>query len=74
MVIRMPNKVIESYAEQSGKTIKEVEKIWEETKEQAKKKFPKGEEDPEFWPYVNIVVRLKLGIEHKDKKKASKKK
>lgn len=63
----MPTAMIQNYASQSGKTVKEVEKIWNATKEQAKKKFPK--EDAHYWAYVNTTVRMKLGIEQKIKDK-----
>ena len=53
----MPNKNIESYAERSGKSVKEVEKIWDDTVKQAKQKFPEPEwESDEFYAYVNATV------------------
>lgn len=67
----MPSKTVKAYAEQSGKSVDEVEKIWDETKKEAKKKFPKGEEDPDYWAYVNATVRKKLGLDKKKTKKAA---
>lgn len=56
----MPATVIRSFAKQSGKTEKEVDKIWNDTKEEVKKKFKN--ESPAFWAYVNKSVQYKLGI------------
>lgn len=33
----MPNKLVKSYAKKTGKSVAEVEKIWDETKEQIKR-------------------------------------
>lgn len=63
----MPTKVLKSYAEQSGKTIEEVEKAWEDCKVSANKHFK--EEDPNYYAYVNMCARKKLGIKDKEKKK-----
>ena len=75
----MPNNVIKSFAERSGKTEEEVEKIWDETKTKAKRKF--DSEDKHFWAYVNRTVQFKLGLaskktsfkDHLEKKESSKK-
>lgn len=56
----MPNNVVKAFAKKSGKTVAEVEKIWDETKKETKKKF--AGETPPFWAYVNNVVQRKLGI------------
>ena len=56
----MPNAVIKSFADRTGKTVAEVDAIWNETKEEVKKKFK--EENPAFWSYVNKVVQNKLGL------------
>lgn len=59
----MPNNVVKSLADRSGKTIEDVEAIWDETKKSAKKKFEK--EDGKFWAYVNRTVQFKLGLANK---------
>ena len=59
----MPSSVVKSFAERSGKTVDEVEKIWNEVKEKAAKKFEK--EDKHFWAYVNRTVQFKLGLANK---------
>jgi hypothetical protein len=57
----MPNKLVKSYAEQTGKSVEAVEKIWDETKKEAKSQFKN--ETPRFYAYVNSVVRKKLKLE-----------
>lgn len=65
----MPNKNIESYAERSGRSVEEVERIWDETVEQAKHKFPKDEwESDDFYAYINATVLIKLGLRTPKKK------
>lgn len=59
----MPNKIIKSFSERSGKDVEEVESIWNAVKETASKKFDK--EDASFWAYVNKNVQFKLGLAHK---------
>lgn len=59
----MPNSVIKSFVERSGKSAEEVEAIWDEVKEKAAKKFEK--EDKHFWAYVNRTVQFKLGLANK---------
>ena len=59
----MPNSVIKSFVERSGKSAEEVEAIWDEVKEKAAKKFEK--EDKHFWAYVNRTVQFKHGLANK---------
>ena len=61
----MPATVIKSFAKKSGKTEKEVDKIWNDTKEEVKQKFKN--ESPAFWAYVNTTVQRKLGIAEETK-------
>jgi hypothetical protein len=56
----MPSSVVKSIAAKSGKSVETVEKIWNETKEEAEKKFKK--KDSHFWAYVNSVTHRKCGI------------
>lgn len=53
--------LIRSFADKSGKSEKEVEKIWNEIKVQAKEKGRK-ESDPDFWKYVVGTVKKILGL------------
>jgi hypothetical protein len=59
----MPAKQLENYAERSGKSLEEVEEIWDAVKAKASKKFDK--EDGQFWAYVNRTVQFKLGLANK---------
>ena len=56
----MPSGVVKSIAKTTGKTVAEVEKIWDESKAEAAKKFPK--KDGHYWAYVTTVVKRKCGI------------
>jgi len=55
----MPSALVKRYAEQAKKTVQAVEKIWDEAKAAAAKKFKPG---PRYWAYVNGTVRKRLGI------------
>ncbi len=59
----MPSPLIKSYSERSGKSVSEIEKIWDEAKVTAHEKFKN--EDSHFWAYVNAVVRKQLGLKSK---------
>lgn len=56
----MPSAVVKKYAEETGKSIQDVEAIWDEAKITAKKKFDKR--DSHFWAYVNAVTKKRCGI------------
>lgn len=56
----MPTPLIKKYAQQSGKTVAEVDAYWNEAKEQAKSKFK--EDSPQFWAYVNGIVKKRCKI------------
>lgn len=68
--ITMPTPAIKKYAEQSGKTVEEVEKMWEEAVEQADKKFKGDGKNDRYWAYVNAIVRRRLGLSKKKKNKS----
>lgn len=73
MEINMPNKNIQSYAERSSKSVKEVEAIWDETVEYTKTKFPEDEwESDNFWAYVNATVLMKLDLKTPKKSRSKK--
>lgn len=56
----MPTPLLKKYAEETGKTLSEIEKIWDEAKAEAAEKFKnKG---PSYWAYVNATTRHKLGL------------
>lgn len=56
----MPNAIVKSYAEKSGKSVDHVEAWWDAAKKQAMEKF--GKKGPKFWSYVNAIVRRRAGL------------
>lgn len=58
----MPSATVKKFAEDSGKTVEEVEVLWADCKTAANKKFKKGEQDDGYWPYVTACTRNKLGL------------
>lgn len=63
----MPAAVLKTYAEESGKSMKEVEDAWEEAKKSGDKRFK--ERNGDYWAWVNVVTQRKLGIDQKKKEK-----
>jgi hypothetical protein len=59
----VPSSVIKSFAEKSGHSVSDVEKLWDESKVEAAKKFK--EDDSKFWAYVNATTQRKLGLGRK---------
>lgn len=58
----MPNSTIKAFAQKSGKSQAEVEKIWKETEAETEKGGTFTKNDPRFWASVNTTVQHKLGI------------
>lgn len=56
----MPTPQLKSFAEKSGKPLEEVEKYWEEAKDQAESKFKHG--TARFWAYVSGIVKKRCGL------------
>lgn len=65
----MPAAVVISYAKQSGKTVQEVEDIWNAAKKEADEKFKGRPKDDHYWRYVNSVTKAKCGIKDQGDKK-----
>lgn len=61
----MPHKVLETYAKQSGKTLKQAEECWEKAKVVADKRFE--EKKGPYWAFVNSSTRKCLGLKDEDK-------
>lgn len=60
----MPNNVVKSYAEKSGKTVAEVEALWKEVEQGCEGKFDK--KDDSYYAHVNSIVKKRLKLkEHK---------
>jgi hypothetical protein len=53
--------IIKSFADKSGKSIKEVEKIWDDTANELKKQGRK-EDDDSFYPVLVTILKKKLKI------------
>ena len=56
----MPNSIVKSFAEKTGKSISEVEAEWDEAKETVNKKI--SETDEKFYPTVVALLKKKLQI------------
>jgi len=60
----MPSSIVKSFAEKTGKSVAEVEKKWNEIKDQLKKSG-KSEDDPGFFQNLVGVLKKRLKIESK---------
>lgn len=61
----MPSPIISSFANKSGKSEKEVERLWNDTQKIVKREYPdKTEED--FYRLVVGILKKRLGIEEED--------
>lgn len=59
----MPNNVVKSLADKSGKSASEVEDKWEEAKKIAHEEYPDlSEDDDKFWKIVTGITKKMLGI------------
>lgn len=57
----MPASVVKSFADKTGKSVKEVEKLWDKAKALAKEDGRK-ESDEDFYPYVTGILKKMLKI------------
>ena len=57
----MPSPQLKSFAEKSGKSIKDLERYWDEAKIESKKKFG-SKKNKSFWPYVVSIVERRAGL------------
>lgn len=57
----MPAKQLQSFADKSGKSLKEVEKLWDQAKAIAKKEYPNAEDD-RFYAIVTGILKKSLGL------------
>ncbi len=58
----MPNAVVKSYAKRTGKSAEHVEHWWKEAEAEADKKF-NGKKGPQYWAYVNGIVKRRGKID-----------
>ena len=57
----MPNALIKKFAQKAGKTVEEVEKMWERAKKIAAEKFP-SMNGPHYWADVNAITQRGLKL------------
>jgi hypothetical protein len=60
----MPAPSIEKFAKESGKSKKEVEKLWNKAKKIVSKEYPKiKEKNPRFWKLTTGIVKKMLKLD-----------
>lgn len=57
----MPSAQLKSFAEKSGKSMKDLERYWSEAKKEAKEKFG-SKKHKGFWAYVVGIVERRAGL------------
>ena len=72
----MPNNIVTRFARRTGKSVKEVERLWNDAKEVTADSFGKKEKDftEKDWKYTVAVLKNILGIEGRISKMTGKKK
>ena len=55
----MPNNVVKSFADKTGKSVENIEGIWKETEDQVKKEYPDKED---IYGIVTSIVKKKIGL------------
>ena len=63
----MPTAYVKKLAEQTGKTVEEVEAVWADAKSEALKQHPA--DHPQYWGLVTTITKNKLGIGKGEKSK-----
>lgn len=58
----MPNSIMKSFAEQTDKKVKTVEKLWKKCEKIVKKKYEIDNEDERFYPLVVGCLKNLLGL------------
>lgn len=68
----MPNATIKSIADKSGKSMDDVEKIWDDAKKEVKDQYDDIDtESDRYWKLVTTVAKRMAGITKSDEKKES---
>ena len=62
----MPNNIVKSFAEKSGKSVAEVEKMWDSVKASLIKQG-ESEKDDSFYPKLTGILKKNLKIESIEK-------
>lgn len=63
----MPNPIMKSFAKQSGKKTKTVEKLWKKCEKLVKKEYDIDEDSDRFYPLVVGCLKNLLDIKKEDK-------
>jgi hypothetical protein len=58
----MPSNIVKSFAQKTGKSEAEVEKLWNKAKEQADKKDDLEKDSDSYWAYVTGILKNMLSI------------
>jgi hypothetical protein len=58
----MPGAQLQAFADKTGKSLKEVEKLWDQAKDIATKEYDKTKEDDGFYEIVTGILKKSLGI------------
>ena len=58
----MPNSYLKHLAKKTGKSITQIENVWEKAKSAVKKEYPNKKQDQSFWAIVTKVTQKMLGI------------
>lgn len=60
----MPSNIVKSFADKTGKSVKEVEDLWNQAKELAKEAgFSETKDSEQFYSYVTGILKKSLKIE-----------
>lgn len=63
----MPNNIVKSFAEKSGKSVKEVERLWDKAKELVKDEYPDTTEgSEEFYQLVIGILKKMCSIKSEE--------
>lgn len=63
----MPSNVVKSYAEKTGKSEAEVEKLWDKAKEQVSKEYEDVEKDSDqYYSLVTGILKNMLGLKESE--------
>lgn len=57
--MEMPNNVVKSFSDRTGKSESEIESIWKATEAQVKKEYPDKED---IYGLVTSIVKKKIGL------------
>jgi len=61
----MPNSIVKAFADQTGLSVDEVEKMWQKAEEIVKTDYEKvGKDDEEYFPLIVSVLKKMLKIEN----------